>query len=116
MEGPWKATCVHLFSGVHTLKPFPPPDNFEGTVFKIGDPPDAPIPPGGGGGGGGCEYQIIPDPETCDPNGGGGGGGGGGDGGGGAGDCVEEYICIDIWNENTGSWEEYWCGNATVCG
>lgn len=114
-EGPWKASCVHLFGGVHTLVPFGPPGNFQGTVFLIGD---APQPPPDGDGD--CDYQIIPDPETCDPSGDGGAGGGGDGGGGGGGvggeNCIVEYVCIDIWNEETGGWEEYWCGDATVCG
>ena len=63
---------------------------------------------GGGGGGGSCDYQIIYDPSTCDPEGGGGGGGGGpepvvttqpGDNGG-TDLCVELFLdpgCYDVY-------------------
>lgn len=30
-------------------------------------------------------------------------------------DAVVEYVCIDIFNEETGQWESYSCGYATVC-
>jgi hypothetical protein len=108
-EGPWRATCVHLFNGVHSVIPFSPPNNFAGTVFLIDPGPSVLVPPGDGM----CAYQIIPDPDECTDDGSGGPGGGheSGDS-----DCVVEYICIDIWNENTGTWDEYWCGAATVCG
>lgn len=31
-------------------------------------------------------------------------------------EAVVDYICIDVWNEQTQSWEEWSCGYATVCG
>lgn len=29
--------------------------------------------------------------------------------------AVVEYVCIDIWNDETGTWEEWSCGYATTC-
>lgn len=74
-------------------------------------------PVSGGGCSTGCEYQIIYDPETCDPDpwcGGSGGGGGDSDGGGDGGtNCSTQYIIIEV-NDGTG-WRVWWEGYATVC-
>lgn len=84
------------------------------------------------------------DPANCPPDGGGSGGTGSGDdvgsgiqfnpgdftngetvnwntgiGNGGASVCGSraevDYVCIDTWNERTGSWEEWGCGYVTKC-
>lgn len=54
-------------------------------------------------------HQIIPDPEGCGLS---------GTGGGGPGEsvsCITEYICVDVWDEEAGTWQVWWCGWATTC-
>lgn len=63
-----------------------------------------------GGSGGSFDGQIEFDPDNpCEP---GSGGGGGGSGGGG---CTEEWVIIEIWNDETGTWQLLWEGNVLAC-
>ncbi len=68
---------------------------------------------GGTGGTGGTQYG------PGDPTGGETVDWGTGIGNGGTSVCgqlaVVEYVCIDIYNESTGKWEQYSCGYATTC-
>jgi hypothetical protein len=61
----------------------------------------------------GCEPTTIMDPnyDPFDPNGGCGTPGGGDIGG----ECSNEYVVIEIWNETTGVWETWWEGYVPVC-
>ncbi|HEU4453733.1 MAG TPA: hypothetical protein VFR81_11770 [Longimicrobium sp.] len=66
-----------------------------------------------GSGGGGTQYQPgdYTGGETVDW--------GTGEGNGGTSACGDqamvEYVCIDVYNEETGSWEEWGCGYVTTC-
>lgn len=42
-------------------------------------------------------------------------GSGGGDEACGGGPLYYDYLCIDVWNPETGEWEEFWCGTAAIC-
>jgi hypothetical protein len=90
----------------------------EGQWFPVGPPP------GGDDGsddcsGGSCDTQLLPDPDSPCEDGGGTSGGGGGSGGddssSGGSSCTVEHVIIEIHNEETGSWDVWWEGNATVC-
>lgn len=71
---------------------------------------------GGGGGantGSGIQYQPgdYTNGETVDWS--------TGRGNGGSSVCgstaIVEYVCIDTWNSETGTWEEWGCGYITTC-
>ncbi len=30
-------------------------------------------------------------------------------------ECETQFICVDVWNAETDTWETYWCGRARTC-
>jgi len=59
-----------------------------------------------------CDWQIIPDPETCEDDGGSSGGGSGGGGGGGWGDGGGGETCVDVYCNDVYAGQA--CGTTTA--